>query len=58
MVRPENILDPAKVGLAARALVEQYGDAALARAIELERESDVAPFAAAVRQEVEKLLKR
>lgn len=58
MVGPDHILDPAKIALAARALVEKYGDAALERARMLERESYVGHVAEAVRQEVERLLRR
>lgn len=58
MVGPDHILDPAKIEAAALALVKAYGDAALERAVKLEKDSAVPEFAEAVTLEVERLLKR
>ena len=58
MVGADHELDPIKISQAARLLVEEYGEAALERAIVLESRSAAPDFAKAVRREVARLLKR
>lgn len=53
MVGADEAPDSAKVVLAATALIEKYGDDALQKALEFERDSNVKVFAKAVRMEVE-----
>ena len=58
MVGADQELDPIKISLAARLLVEEYGQEAFQRAVLLESRSAAPHFAKAVLREVERLLKR
>lgn len=58
MVGADQELDPIKISLAARLLVEEYGEDAFARAAVLESASAAPHFAKAVSKEVKRLLKR
>jgi len=58
MVGADQELDPIKISLAARLLVEEYGEEAFERATALESRSAAPHFAKAVLKEVKRLLKR
>jgi len=58
MVGADQELDPVKISLAARLLVEEYGEEAFQRAAALESRSAAPHFARAVLEEVRRLLKR